>query len=289
MHYNARLYDPALGRFVSADTIVPGSASGSMQSIAAKPLTVAFHETGFLGKLNQESNARFWFQLGDQQRQQLGSPFGPVNPQALNRYSYVQNNPVKYTDPSGHSAYLSAAETAMGVNDIDDLADQIDDFVRGFGLGGMVSGISVTQLLDFLEGLASPSFLGNVIRLALIQGLKTLIKSAGPAATIGVILLAQITGDLRTLTRKIRDMSVGGKGVGIAVSGNQILLVDRGNGNSDVWTPDGINGAFRRGLLISNMPSSWELGAKPVGDPNWYRDYHFAADSRWIPHLDDVT
>ena len=26
----------------------------------------------------------------------------PANPQSLNRYSYVNNNPVKYTDPSGH-------------------------------------------------------------------------------------------------------------------------------------------------------------------------------------------
>ncbi len=24
------------------------------------------------------------------------------NPQDLNRYSYVRNNPVRYTDPSGH-------------------------------------------------------------------------------------------------------------------------------------------------------------------------------------------
>ncbi|WP_083755906.1 hypothetical protein [Methanosarcina acetivorans] len=28
----------------------------------------------------------------------------PYNPQALNRYSYALNNPVKYTDPSGHIA-----------------------------------------------------------------------------------------------------------------------------------------------------------------------------------------
>ncbi|MDH7490604.1 MAG: RHS repeat-associated core domain-containing protein [Anaerolineae bacterium] len=48
--YNARWYDPALGRFAQADTIVPG----------------------------------------------------PGNPQALNRYAYVYNNPMKYTDPSGH-------------------------------------------------------------------------------------------------------------------------------------------------------------------------------------------
>ena len=28
----------------------------------------------------------------------------PGNPQSLNRYSYVLNNPLKYADPSGHAA-----------------------------------------------------------------------------------------------------------------------------------------------------------------------------------------
>jgi RHS repeat-associated protein len=32
----------------------------------------------------------------------------PGNPQALNRYSFVYNNPVKYTDPSGHDPYCSS-------------------------------------------------------------------------------------------------------------------------------------------------------------------------------------
>jgi RHS repeat-associated protein len=49
-HYGARFYSPKLGRFLSADTIVPGYA----------------------------------------------------NPQNLNRYSYVINNPLRYTDPTGH-------------------------------------------------------------------------------------------------------------------------------------------------------------------------------------------
>jgi hypothetical protein len=48
--YNARYYDPSLGRFLQADTIVPN----------------------------------------------------PANPQSLNRYSYVLNSPLRYTDPSGH-------------------------------------------------------------------------------------------------------------------------------------------------------------------------------------------
>jgi RHS repeat-associated protein len=50
LYYGARYYDPALGRFVQPDTLVPD----------------------------------------------------PANPQSLNRYAYVLNNPLKYTDPSGH-------------------------------------------------------------------------------------------------------------------------------------------------------------------------------------------
>ncbi len=49
-YYNARYYDPALHRFIQADTIVPD----------------------------------------------------PNDPQTLNRFSYTNNNPVRYTDPTGH-------------------------------------------------------------------------------------------------------------------------------------------------------------------------------------------
>jgi hypothetical protein len=53
MYYRARFYHPALGRFVSADTIVPE----------------------------------------------------PRNPQDFNRYSYVRNSPIVYTDPTGHCIF----------------------------------------------------------------------------------------------------------------------------------------------------------------------------------------
>jgi RHS repeat-associated protein len=49
-HYGARFYSPKLGRFLSADPIVPGAFS----------------------------------------------------PQNLNRFSHVRNNPLHYTDPTGH-------------------------------------------------------------------------------------------------------------------------------------------------------------------------------------------
>jgi RHS repeat-associated protein len=52
-NYDARLYDPIIGRFISPDTVIQS----------------------------------------------------PYNPQTLNRYSYCVNNPMKYTDPSGHTFF----------------------------------------------------------------------------------------------------------------------------------------------------------------------------------------
>gem|GEM_PF-2289589 len=81
---------------------MPGNASGGMDGIALKPLTVSFSEPGFVAKLNSENQFGPWFTLSNREQQQLGSPMGPQNPQSLNRYSYVLNNPMRYADPSGH-------------------------------------------------------------------------------------------------------------------------------------------------------------------------------------------
>jgi hypothetical protein len=112
------MYDPNLGRFVSPDSIVPGAASGKGGGAATlgldgssqlTPLTVDFHEPGFIAVVNGETAFRqehgFWFQLSDEDEQQAKSPWGPANPQALNRYSYVLNNPLRYTDPTGHCVW----------------------------------------------------------------------------------------------------------------------------------------------------------------------------------------
>ena len=64
MYYRARYYDPVLGRFLSADPLPPVPGAVPPQGGRGVP--------------------------------------EPGNPQSLNRYAYVYNNPLKYTDPSGH-------------------------------------------------------------------------------------------------------------------------------------------------------------------------------------------
>jgi RHS repeat-associated protein/uncharacterized repeat protein (TIGR01451 family) len=91
LYYNARMYDPVLARFISADSVIPGSG----------PLTVTLHDS-------VEKAA--W----------SGGGGAPNNPQDLNRYAYTLNNPLNATDPTGHiiDVVLDVGFIAYGIYDI---------------------------------------------------------------------------------------------------------------------------------------------------------------------------
>jgi RHS repeat-associated protein len=101
----ARWYDPALGRWLSADVIIPGTVAsngggaatlGYDNQVRLTLLTVGFHETQFLSVIGEENREI----LEDMKSTRYS--WGPETPQALNRYAYCANNALRYVDPTGH-------------------------------------------------------------------------------------------------------------------------------------------------------------------------------------------
>jgi RHS repeat-associated protein len=85
-HYGARLYSTLSGRFVSADPLVPGAGALTVnQCIDCTPKAGSAAGTRLsIGGLSSTRPLT-----------------GLTNPQALDRYSYVLNNPLRYCDPRG--------------------------------------------------------------------------------------------------------------------------------------------------------------------------------------------
>jgi RHS repeat-associated protein len=186
LFYNARYYDPLVGRFTSADSIVPGASSGvggaggTVGAWQNSKLTVDFHEGTFLSSAHEENavvlQKGFWFQLDNQDRGKA-DPSGPENPQALNRYSYVLNNPLRYIDRTGHwvdswewwgyRMAFSNSEVKQFLKELDSEAGQLALVATGTVLSSFVAG-ALTKLFG-LKGLAL-SITADILSYLILKG-----------------------------------------------------------------------------------------------------------------------
>ncbi len=198
MYYNARYYSPRLGRFISADTIVP----------------------------------------------EMG------NSQSLNRYTYANNSPITFNDPSGHlpiiPVVIVVAAAAIGVALVpvaidyaitafqdptyfgmgsftDPSAGGVCDYIRDRGAAiwavGAVANILTGGLGDKVPGLVSlAGAAGGKVAAQLgfdVVG-TTVLKSAAQAATLAIANVVQsggasvMTGDNYTLENAAIDGTIGG-------------------------------------------------------------------------------
>jgi hypothetical protein len=175
MYYRARYYAQGLGRFVSADSIIPGAADGSGGGAATlgvdsssrlTTLTTDFHE--FIGQVTKENQAVLqygpFFQWSEKVRKDNPVPSGPLNPQALNRYSYVLNNPLRYVDPTGHLnivvlefniTFANNTSWMAFVGEVSQRSNELAGRATGFGFVATVTAVLAKALLTKVGGPAA--------------------------------------------------------------------------------------------------------------------------------------
>jgi RHS repeat-associated protein len=94
------------------------------------------------------------------------------SPQTINRYSYVQNNPLKYTDPSGHVAWvpitiigagsvLGATEAVMSYS-LENPNATLQQKVQVGASGAVIGGIATTSTLYVATSVAGVAVVGGV-------------------------------------------------------------------------------------------------------------------------------
>jgi len=142
-YYGARYYDPSIGRFISADTLVPNT----------------------------------------------------INPQDMNRYSYVLNNPLKYNDPTGHywsnpfntlkGMGMAVYNTVKAVKDMVvnpvQTAQYLVNAVSNAGTGGIAKSIANDYATKWSTEIGRGEIVGEIAIIAGTIGAGTIASSGSKA------------------------------------------------------------------------------------------------------------
>jgi RHS repeat-associated protein len=123
LYYNARFYAPGLGRFISADTIIPN----------------------------------------------------PANPQSYNRYAYVLNRALNFTDPTGHveTPFNEGGGGGAVAGDSDrEGAGSVPQFEPAVGTNGQTGNFNAFQPGDAapIPQPSGSSMVGNIVKKAVERG-----------------------------------------------------------------------------------------------------------------------
>ena len=142
-----------------------------------------------------------------------------------NLYSYVHNNPLKYTDPSGHG----------GVEDLDDgdpMDDVIDDKRTGFG------GTPINQGQTSATGYASGGTSIKGLKIAGIKGLKIAGRDSTPTVKDATRVTDGSCSGSGSATGNVQKISNRGVYVPTDSSGNPIPLMKQTVNGQDIPLPD---------------------------------------------------
>jgi RHS repeat-associated protein len=246
MDYNARQYDPVLGRFTSPDTIIPDAA----------------------------------------------------DPQSFNRYSYVNNNPVNFTDPTGHCSTSAGKEFYFGdciggsayvtsqnvIVELEALSTQLEEVY------GADVRLSSVENRDYVVANGGGDALNNFdMAWAAIteegEGLFQADTSEPASITLGLdaTVCAVFCMSLRTLEDGSFDFGWGG-GFAVGASGSvsypaasvsdqgvQTLTASLGPGGSSSWLKDGSWSGYSIGVSPGRASALFGVHVTDWGTPKFER------------------
>jgi len=235
-NYRARLYDPLLGRFISADSIIPE----------------------------------------------------PGNLQAFNRYSYCVNNPLVYTDPSGHDFGLTAfivtvvigAAIGAGV-----AATTGGDIATGaltgavsaaafYGAGTLIEGIRVSA------SMAAVTEAGAISEYAMAAAYQQSVSSLGAASIhAGAGALAGGVNAAITSDDVAKGAAVGGISSGLGTLSGGLIRDDFGSQLVGRSLIGGVSGGISSTIYGGNFGKGFRQGAMMAGFAVLFNE---GADRAWL-------